>query len=675
MDQKKFEEYLNEVHFLSVQLAKSDEGSDKLQPLIERYSCECTAGSPFAIFLEGERLFYEKHYENALKSYLQARSIPFHSFFCFRASAHLFHTTGNLEKSLEFAKKALRIFPDDYSTLCLIKQLLTEDQQFDDVIEIQNRLKALETSVENPLVLSRSMYSSEREMDLETSGFFSEEPLSSAEAVSLPSTEPYQHHYSVTNREASMQTESDIFSSPKSAHSEGAHHLKERLYLQQTETEEKNPFSKTDESNFSAFEELKKLAASSPNVTKDPVNRFIDSELGIDSGMSQALEEKIKSFQLIQASQTNKYLQQAKQRTQQTDNCLYYLNGWPSQSLAANPYYTVPYFLTEQSRKPNGGIFIRWNGKGIALNPGPKFLENFHAQGLHLHDIDFVIVTGSQPDTYADVKEIYDLNYQLNKVNQHLHIIHYYFNHKAFQELSRLLKPHFKQERHTLHSLEIFLDSPDVEKVDLIEGITLNYFLASNREGYLHEDLEAKNERHAKSESSLGIRLELKIPVSQTQDKSSVRIGYIGHSAWHPLLAHHLGNCDLLITSFGNTTPNDFNKISYNQDCLGYYGTYTLLEEVAPRLLLSGEFSGREGDIRIEALQKIQNEYYRQLGTTQRQLPVLLPADTGLFVCLKSLKVKCSVSNSPVEPSQVRVIKVADAFGRLQYLSPHCCYQ
>jgi len=683
MIQEKIEQYLKEIRVLSIQSNESDHARKELLNIIEAYTLEC-AGSPSnENFFKGELYFYNKKYEIALKHYLQANTIPGFTFFCYRASAFLFHQINNLEKALDFAKKALKTFPNDYLTLSIMEKLLEEDLQIEDALEIRSRLKDLEKEAENSATASqipiKGLTIGEEEIK-ELAHIFEErqspDELFAEECYPLAIAEPQIaaeliQNFPVTTMENPMNTDSDIFSSPKSQEAGITQSLTERLYTRHKDFPERDPFTgKTPESNSSALEELKKLAGSSISTEKEPFNRFMAAELGIDQGTGEALEQRIKSFQLSQAELTSQYLQQAKTRHRNPDYCLYYLNGW--QHADVKNQNMTPFFLTEQSRRSTGGIFIRWNGKGIVINPGNQFLINFHEQGLHIHDIDFVIVTDDKPESYADVKEIYDLNYQLNKVNQQLQIIHYYFNHRAFQELSSILKPHFKQERHTLHSLEIFLDSPDVEKIELGEGINLNYFQASNRDIYMHAR-DTKEER--KNHSLLGIRLDLKTPATPTQDKSFVRIGYIGYSPWNPLLAHHLGNCDLLITCFGHTAPNDFNKISYNQDCLGYNGTYTLLEEIAPKLLLTGEYSGREGDIRLEVSQKIRNEYLNQTASTQRQLPVVLPADIGLFLCLKSLKINCSVSNEWVEPSQIRVIKTTDSFGQLEYLAPSCCYQ
>lgn len=474
-----------------------------------------------------------------------------------------------------------------------------------------------------------------------------------------------------TTKESPMNTESDIFSSPKSEDSGMTRLLTHRLYPNNPSLQTNDPYAgKNIKKSSEPFDILKNLSTS--NLAEEiATSRFIAEEMGLDHHTGQLLEQRIKAFQHSQSEFIRRYLEQDKLRSKQDDYCLYYLNGWHGNKSLSTPY-TQNLYLTEQSRKTTGGIFIRWNGKGIAVNPGAHFLKNFHEQGLHIRDINYVIVTVEQPESYAEVKEIYDLNYQLNKMSPELQVIHYYFNHKALQELSRSLKPHFKQERNSLHSLELFVDSPDVEKIELAEGITLHYFLATSRDMYLSSH-ESKEERATRSHTSLGIRLELK-KSSSSLEKEIIRVGYITQAAWNPLMAHHLGNCDILITGFGNTSSNDYNKLAYNGDSLGYYGTSTLLEEVAPKLLLCGEFSGREGDIRLETAQKLRQEYMSNLGKKSRYSTIVLPADTGLFINLKNLKVKCSVSGEWIDPAQVKAIKTAPSFGKLEFLSPSCCY-
>lgn len=422
-----------------------------------------------------------------------------------------------------------------------------------------------------------------------------------------------------------MQT--DFYSSPSN---QGDQALTQRLYSDHTHESTQN---------FSAFEELKKMVAVAP-ATEDFVRG-----LGEESACSRVLEARIQAFQAEQDEKTQRYLERA---TRREGNCLYYLTGWTASSGDDALY------LTEQSRKATGGIFMRWNGKGIAINPGANFLKHFHAQGLHIRDLDYVIVTSDHPECYSDIKAIYELNYQINKASRDLQILHYFLNQKAFQALSSVLKPHFKQERNNLHSLELFLDSPEVEKIEIDPGIVLHYFQAASREAFP----TGQNEKGGHTQNGLGIRLDL------SDSKERMQIGYIAHSCWTSLMAHHLGSCDLLITGFGNTGAQDYQKLAYNSDSLGYFGTCTLLEEVAPRLVLCGEFGGREGDIRLEVIQKLRGE-----NVQSKVRSIILPADLGLILNLRSLYVRCTVSGAWIEAAQVNVVKTSQAFGPLAYLA------
>lgn len=479
-----------------------------------------------------------------------------------------------------------------------------------------------------------------------------------------------------------MNTEAEIFSAPKTPNTGVTESLTQRLYPTMTVTSETTPFSsQPNKSIDAAYNELHRLANSAIATETASTSKFIATSLGIDSTTSHDLEQRIQAFQSSQTELIQEYHNLSQQRSTLLDHCLYILQGWhfpQGTASASKSFFETPFtsfLLTEHSRQTSGGFFLRWNGKGIVINPGRHFVDFFHRQGLHIKDIDFVIVTKDDPEAYIDVKEIYELNRQLNKISPELQVIHYYLNSKAHQELSSILKPYFRQARHTIHNLELFLDSPDVEKIELGDGIQLNYFLAESQEIFT-KNVHSKQESHQKNSSTLGIRLNLQSYESKGASyrgmpEAEIRIGYVSGVAWSPLLAHHLGSCDLLLTGFGNTHPNDYGKLSYNTDSLGYHGTFSLLEEVSPRLMLCSEFEGREGDIRIEIIKKMRQEY-AQTNHSARNTPVVLPADIGLLVDLKTLHIQCSVTQAFIDPTQVHVVKLVDGFGNLRYLAPIC---
>ncbi|MBN2415241.1 MBL fold metallo-hydrolase [bacterium] len=56
-----------------------------------------------------------------------------------------------------------------------------------------------------------------------------------------------------------------------------------------------------------------------------------------------------------------------------------------------------------------GGYFIIFNGKGIVIDPGFDFLENFYSEGFSLADIDVIIVTHDHMDHLDDLDTILSL--------------------------------------------------------------------------------------------------------------------------------------------------------------------------------------------------------------------------------------------------------------------------
>ena len=133
------------------------------------------------------------------------------------------------------------------------------------------------------------------------------------------------------------------------------------------------------------------------------------------------------------------------------------------------------FFLTHMLNKTYDGIFLRWNQKGIVINPSEGFLEKFQAYGFSILDIDIAIVTRDDLSAYGDLRVMYDLNSQSNKDTQTVHVIHYFLHHHVYQEAGRFLKPHYKQERGCVHSMDLFIDSEEVEEIVIESGIILKY--------------------------------------------------------------------------------------------------------------------------------------------------------------------------------------------------------
>lgn len=408
-----------------------------------------------------------------------------------------------------------------------------------------------------------------------------------------------------------------------------------------------------------AREALKKLATSDYAVEVGAASKFVSDTLGIDVDIVSHLEQKIKQFEQRKANLLDSYAQLAVKRAHSSEDCLYVLHGWGSQgkeNSTLSPDY-LRQLMPEAHLKTEGGFYLRWQGLGIAINPGNSFLQQFQAEGLHIQDIDCILVTHPSVQYWQDVQRLYDLNAQFNSVRpqEQLHVIRYYLQEQAYRQLSPVLKPLYKQERHNVHHLELFVDSPTVEKVELSPGVALHYFLApaTKVQGVHGEEKIAP--------ACLGLRLEL----MKGELSPGLSLGYLSGMPWSKHLGDLLGKCDVLMVGFGNTSAEDYGKVRYNTDDLGYLGTYSLMEEIAPRLLLCCEFGGREGDIRLDVVKKMRQEYAygRHQGT------VILPGDSGFVLDLRSLHARCSVTRRFVDPSQLKVANTKEIFGQLLYLS------
>ncbi len=542
-----------------------------------------------ANLLSGEEAFYKEKYKAALKFYLSAQTVPNFHFFCFRASAFVSKELGRTAKAVGYARKALKIYPNDPITVNLLSNLLESYSESEEAEEIRNRLDS---------------------------------PLESEE---LENARPF------AIAEEELSELSDLFSD---------------------EVSEPEPLDEAEEKTHFAMETLDSIADSDYQVDTEPTDRFLSSSLGVDLESGQTLEARIKRFQREKVDAMSHYVETSLGKANSTGSFLQVLNGWNDQNTQSAAAQLSQQLLPSAYRRTSGGYFLRWNGKGVVINPGPSFLKNFHEAGHHIKEIDTVVVTRDNRESHVDVKAIYDLNYGLNKMAADLHVIHYYLNQQAHRTLANQLKPHFKQERNTVFCLELYVDSPEIESIALSEDISLHYFPTNSSDG------------------AIGIKLELQNSdlVHSTPDgRSRVTLGYISGAPYSPLLAHHLSGTDVLIAGFEGTSANDYGKLKYNDESLGFFGTFSLVEEVAPSVLLFAEFNGREGDIRAEVAHKLKQEY----AYSAHHSTAIFPADTGMTANLETLKVKCSLSGDEIEPSQVRVVKEKDAFGRLRYLGPN----
>lgn len=351
------------------------------------------------------------------------------------------------------------------------------------------------------------------------------------------------------------------------------------------------------------------------------------------------------------------------------DDCLCVFDGWhdggnqrgePSieGSLLNSSKNLMLSMLYSGEYDSSGGFYFRWRGKGVAVNPGKNFMINFHHAGFHIKDIDHVIVTGEESSAFTDIRKIYDLSFRLNQeMAGSKHIIQYYLNQKVFQQLAGILKPHSKEERHSVHMMELFADLPEGDKIDLTNSIQLHYFSLDRANSGESISSFATKSREI---NSIGVYFELKKDEGmETQEEGlekSIHIGYIPSLTKDAFTHQQVKHCEVLIT-----------KVHHGDHVKECDAIKSFIEKFDSRLVVATGFDAYEGDVRLESVRKIRQAIAFSQKTT------VLPADTGLFIDLTSLRIKCTFTHTLIDPNNIRVIHSTGPFSRLQYITPACC--
>jgi ribonuclease BN (tRNA processing enzyme) len=67
-----------------------------------------------------------------------------------------------------------------------------------------------------------------------------------------------------------------------------------------------------------------------------------------------------------------------------------------------------------------GGYFLLWKGKGIVIDPGYDFIQNFYDEGFSLEDIDAIVLSHSHPDHDDDFASLTTLVKEWNEYHEKL---------------------------------------------------------------------------------------------------------------------------------------------------------------------------------------------------------------------------------------------------------------
>lgn len=327
------------------------------------------------------------------------------------------------------------------------------------------------------------------------------------------------------------------------------------------------------------------------------------------------LEERVAQIQEAHRELLNDYRARMQQGHQfDVDQALLVLAGCDSHPEEA--------WSVDTATTTEGGYYIRWNGLGMLINPGKQVLKHMHQYGLHMGSVDVVIVTSGRPEDMVGVRALGAFYRKLKALDDNTRPLHFYVPETLYQALAQELKGA------AVHALALPPESDATAAIPLSDWITLHYF-SNGRD--------------------LGIRLALeRCGVAPEEDNKVVQVAVITGSLGNAALAHRLVGCELIIAEMDDQQ------------------LFLALDQLSPKLCLACHLATARGDLRLDVVREIRRSFRDQCTT------VILPVDRGLCVDLDCLNVRCSITGAFAPYHEVRVVRSADPFGALQYVSGQC---
>jgi len=320
------------------------------------------------------------------------------------------------------------------------------------------------------------------------------------------------------------------------------------------------------------------------------------------------------------------------------DSFLAILRKWNS--------YT-PILPSEKGDNKGGGYFLFHKGKGIVIDPGFNFIENFSQEGFKIADIDAVLISHSHNDHTSDLESILTLVHQHNsKVGKEKKTIDLFLNLGTFKKYSGFLN---LRDDKNIGNVTVLM--PDMEYSFSKYGITIFTTKAKH-----DEILDVK------------YALSFWIYIKDVDENKCAKICFTCDTGWdfenesyfaESFLKHEPA---LVIAHLGSIKPNEFkySKATTEKErhsCfypnhLGLLGMAKLLDEIQAKvsLVIISEFG--------EELKKYRTLIARKF-TEAFGLPCLA-GDVGLYVRLKDLFVFCCVEEKFIDCNKIEVTPTCD---------------
>lgn len=330
-----------------------------------------------------------------------------------------------------------------------------------------------------------------------------------------------------------------------------------------------------------------------------------------------ALKEQLKKHD---ENQNTLAMQYVKNGIKRKDNrpCLKILKRWSSSTplLARGIGFNIG---------NGGGLFIRWKGQGIAIDPGINYILNMAEKGISVLDLDYVIVTHDHIDHNNDLTAIMDIKYQCTSSVGRTSGLSQKETDWVRRGIKYYIDPateaHFQKDmQENKCDREVFakgLTKSQLKSLKISPDVELRYFATE----------------HVKNQDTYGIVLELH------DGSKSKQIGYTSDTKYLPELCDYFQNADYIIANLSEITTRDLEKREYKHNHMGYQGCYDIVTnpKIYCKYFILSEFWGGKGDIRNIIAKYLKNECLKK-----KKVIEILPGDINLSFDLTDDSIECS---------------------------------
>lgn len=410
------------------------------------------------------------------------------------------------------------------------------------------------------------------------------------------------------------------------------------------------------------------------------------------------IPEEIKDLLRQKERPVDVYLDHYRRRVLHERNILVMLKGFSSSTPILLNYAQNTNFYS------GGGFYFRWNGMGIAVDPGYLFVQNLQDYGLSILDIDVVVITHEHIDHSSDMRIIDDLHYNvashcseksvgwdegqflISRVQDKRHTIKWYMDAVTCEEAVLLAKKKsgFNSKFNQLFC--VYTADEDVSvledkfqgyakviterNIEIDQGVNMHVFRTA------HEQYE-KDDIKGYFLHTYGCAFEC-----GKQDGEKRWIGYTSDTSIqeeiYPDMQAVFSQCHIIIANISGIYEKDILFRQLKERHLGYYGCYKIVHDLVIekkhtlKYFLLSEFSNQVSDIRFGVSKYLQEEVNDLVRRNNEPVIQVLPTEIALTLDIDNFQAKCSVCGKYSE--HIRILRPHGENNKLQYICPECIY-